>query len=62
MQAFQNLIPCNLACLAIAALYYSWRDVYLRRSHVREMLREREVLRERVARLLWAAANENAPA
>jgi hypothetical protein len=44
------VIAYNLAALSIAALYYSWRDVY----HVR-LLRER-VLRERVAYLLWTAA------
>jgi hypothetical protein len=44
-----HLIVCDLACLAIAALYYTWRDVY----HLR---RQREMLRERVAYMLWAAA------
>ena len=45
-----QLIACNLACLAIAALYYTWRDVYLHR-------RKRVQLRERVAYMLWVAAN-----
>lgn len=44
-----QLIACNLACLAIAALYYTWRDVYLHR-------RKREQLHERVAYMLWVAA------
>jgi hypothetical protein len=44
-----HLIACNVACLAIATLYYSWRDVYLHRK-------KREVLHERVAYMLWVAA------
>lgn len=44
-----QLIICDLACLAIAALYYTYRDVYQHR-------RKRAVLRERVAYMLWAAA------
>ncbi len=44
-----HLIVCDLACLAIAALYYTWRDVYHHR-------RKREQLRDRVAYMLWAAA------
>jgi hypothetical protein len=44
-----HLIVCDLACLAIAALYYTYRDVYLHR-------RQRSQLRERVAYMLWAAA------
>ncbi len=55
MQTFQNLIPCNIACLAIATLYYSWRDVYRHRIHVRAERLEK--MRERVTRLLWAVAN-----
>lgn len=54
MQTFQNVILCNIACLAIAALYYSWRD-YRHRVHVRTEKLER--MRERVSRLLLAAAN-----
>lgn len=48
-----QLITCNLACLAIAALYYTWRDVYMHR-------RKRENLRERVAYMLWVAASRAA--
>lgn len=48
-----SLITCNLAGLAIAALYYTWRDVY--RVHLR---RQRNAnLHERVAHMLWVAAN-----
>ena len=48
-----HMITCNLACLAIAALYYTWRDVYLHR-------RKREQLRERVAYMLWVTASRAA--
>jgi len=44
------VLSYNLAALTIAALYYSWRDVYYAR-----LCKER-VLRERVAYLLWTAA------
>jgi hypothetical protein len=44
-----QLITCNLAALMIAALYYTWRDVYLHRK-------KREQLHERVAYMLWLAA------
>ena len=44
-----HLMACNLACLMIAALYYTWRDVYLHHK-------KREKLHERVAYMLWVAA------
>ncbi|MDB5311205.1 MAG: hypothetical protein JWO38_5407 [Gemmataceae bacterium] len=44
-----HLIACNVACLVIAALYYTWRDVYLHRK-------KREQLHERVSYMLWVAA------
>jgi hypothetical protein len=44
------LIACNLATLAIAVLYYTWRDSLVTRT------RQRRVLHERVAYMLWAAA------
>ena len=40
----------NLTALAIALIYYSWRDGYL--AH----LRRDRVLHERVAYMLWTAA------
>ncbi len=46
-----QLLSCNLAALAIATLYYMWRDYYLV-----YMQRERQI-RERVAYMLWTAAN-----
>jgi hypothetical protein len=48
-----QLLACNVACLAIAGLYYGWRDVYLQR-------RRRERLHDRVAYMLWVAANRAA--
>ena len=38
------------ACLTIAALYYTYRDVYVQRK-------KREQLHERVAYMLWVAAS-----
>jgi hypothetical protein len=48
-----QLIACNIACLAIASMYYTWRDIYLHR-------RRRQQLRDRVAYMLWVAANRAA--
>ncbi len=48
-----QLLACNLACLTIAGLYYSWREGY----HLR---RKRERLHDRVAYMLWVAANRSA--
>ncbi len=45
-----HLLACNIACLAIAGLYYTWRDGYVQR-------RKREQLHDRVAYMLWVAAN-----
>lgn len=39
--------------LAVAALYYTWRDGYSARQR-------RATVNERVAYLLWVAANRNA--
>ena len=44
------MVTCNVAVLAIAGLYYAWRD------RVGKQFRKRQVLRERVAYMLWAAA------
>ena len=41
----------NLPVLAIALIYYTWREGY--DKHVRR----RAALRQRVAAMLWAAAN-----
>ncbi|HEV3385227.1 MAG TPA: hypothetical protein VG097_10435 [Gemmata sp.] len=48
-----HLIACNIACLAIATMYYAWRDIHLNR-------RKREQLRDRVAYMIWMAANRAA--
>ncbi|MBX9626667.1 MAG: hypothetical protein K2X82_22890 [Gemmataceae bacterium] len=44
-----ELITIDLATLAIAGLFYAWRDGY----HSR---RKQSLLRQRVSLLLWAAA------
>jgi hypothetical protein len=48
------MIFCNLAALSIALLYYSWRDGYIRH------LQQERVLRQRVAYMLWVAAERAA--
>ena len=48
--AVVELLTCNFAVLAIAALYFTWKDRVVKAS------RRRTVLRQRVAYLLWAAA------
>ena len=55
MQTMQNMIPCNLALLAIATLFYSWRDAYRHRAHSHALAIAKR--RQRIAHLLWAAAN-----
>jgi hypothetical protein len=46
-----NLLLCSLAALAVAGLYYSWRDYHGARE------RRHRTLRERVAYMLWVMAN-----
>lgn len=48
--AVVELLTCNFAVLAIAALYFTWKDRVVKAAH------RRTVLRQRVAYLLWAAA------
>ena len=48
------LITCNLAVLAIAMMYYAWRDGYLSRG------RGQAGLQERVSYMLWVAAHKSA--
>jgi len=45
-----QMVACNLAVLTIAMIYFAWRDGRVTRS------RQREVLNERVAYMLWVAA------
>ena len=46
-----QLVACNVAVLAIAGLYFSWKERTCRTA------RGRARLRERVAYLLWVAAH-----
>jgi hypothetical protein len=48
--AMPPIVSCNLAALAIAVIYYAWRDLYCR------WRRDTRALRERVAYMLWIAA------
>ncbi len=52
MQAIAPLVPT----LAVAAIYCLWMRTFLTQS------RRQRVLRERVAYMLWCAANEADPA
>lgn len=47
-------ICLNLTALTVAGIYYAWRDGYCAR-----LLRDR-MLRERVAYMLWSAAQQMA--
>ncbi len=44
-------VYCSLCALAVAVIYYSWREYQARHD------RRDRVLRERVAYMLWVAAN-----
>jgi hypothetical protein len=44
------MLCCQLAALTIGALYYVWRDL------LRCKLRNENTMRERVAYMLWVAA------
>ncbi len=46
-----ELIACNLAMLSIAMIYYAWRD---------GLRKPRATLNERVAYMLWVAAQKSA--
>ena len=48
-----QLVTCNLAVLAIAVIYYAWRDGYLVRNH------KDATLRDRVAYMIWVAAHRS---
>ena len=49
-----HIVACNVAVLAIAAIYYAWRDldVAARRRKAKQ--------NERVALMLWAVAQKTA--
>ena len=44
------VVTLNLTALAIAAIFYTYRDGYVAR------LRRTKMLRERIAYMLWSAA------
>ena len=46
------LVTLNLTALAIAAIFYAYRDGYVAR------LRRTQMLRERIAYMLWSAAQQ----
>jgi len=46
-----ELIACNLAMLSIALIYYAWRD---------GLGKPKPTLNERVAYMLWVAAQKSA--
>jgi hypothetical protein len=48
------MLACNVAVLSIAVLYYAYRDGYAVKA------RQRTALNERVAYMLWAAAQRAA--
>jgi hypothetical protein len=45
-----QMVACNLAVLAIAMIFYAWRDGYKARQT------SRAALNDRVAYMLWVAA------
>lgn len=46
------VIAANVAALAVAGIFYAYRDGYLAR------LRRVQVVRERIAYMLWTAAHQ----
>jgi hypothetical protein len=46
-----QMICCNIAALAVASIFYTWR------AYTGELLMRQRTLRERVALLLWVVAN-----
>lgn len=52
LRHMQQVICVNIAALAIASLYYLWRDRFAKH------IQRQRVLRERVAYMLWCAANQ----
>jgi hypothetical protein len=49
-----QMVACNLAVLAIAMIYYAWRDAQMAQK------RRQTQLNERVAYMLWTAAQRAA--
>ncbi|MFO0938429.1 MAG: hypothetical protein U0798_18150 [Gemmataceae bacterium] len=48
-----EMLVSNVGVLAIAALYYAWRDGY----HRKRSQSARVILHERVAYMMWVTAN-----
>ena len=48
-------LDLQVSALAVAAIYYLWRDAYVALLR-RERARRERALRERVAYMLWTAA------
>jgi hypothetical protein len=48
-----QMIITNIGVLAIASIYYAWRDSYF----AKRQTDARRILRDRVAYMLWTAAN-----
>ncbi len=48
-----QLICCHVAALTVASIFYSWR------AYALELLGRHRQLRERVAYMLWVAADVN---
>jgi hypothetical protein len=48
-----QLLVANVGVLAIATLYYAWRDGY----HRKRLIETRSRLHERVAYMMWVSAN-----
>jgi hypothetical protein len=46
-----QMICCNVAALAVASIYYTWR------AYTGELLTRQRTLRDRVAFLLWMVAS-----
>ncbi len=45
-----HMIPCELAALMVACIFYTWR------AYKDTLVRRERTLRERVAWMLWVAA------
>jgi hypothetical protein len=47
------MLVANVGVLAIAVVYYAWRDGYF----MKRQAEARRILRDRVAYMLWISAN-----
>jgi hypothetical protein len=44
------ILPLNVAAMAVATIFYTWRAYYA------ELLKRNQTIRERIAFMLWTAA------